>query len=561
VLFHLSRKWRRGLALMLLAAATNTPLLWAQDVTVGAPVWLSPGPAPDELPKPKQSLRPIYSDELRKSTEIGYVIIVRYVDSSGQSRHLNAQGTHLPFQRAVEAVFNDWKMAPAKRGGKPVDAMLWMPVIFNPKLAGGEGPDRSPRLLVVAPVFLPDWPTQTSAPRAMPVRLSLDATGAITHLVLEDPLPDKLRVAATEALKKWRFAPARRGGQPVATEITVPLLFCQAPVAKDSVKQSPPKIISQVEPTYPLVMERFGIRGQVLMEFVVDTEGRALNPIVVSSDNPAFDEPALEALFKWKFQPGTINGKAVNTPCSQTIVFQPVHGGTDVFRIRERADQSKLPPEMRYDVPAKIRGVQIPVYPYPQRRDGTRGKAAATMLIDQEGHVSAVKVRSADRPEFGLALTAALEGFTFDPALKDGKPVLQLINFEQTFSSAELPDDDGDRLLSLEKKQPDKIVRAGTLDAPLKPVSRRPPIYPRSVGDTVSTGEALVECLIDEKGRGHLPRIVEASEPAFGYAAVQAVAAWWFEPPRKDGKPVVTRVQIPFDFKRELPRSTTETQP
>ena len=38
-------------------------------------------------------------------------------------------------------------------------------------------------------------------------------------------------------------------------------------------------------------------------------------------------------------------------------------------------------------------------------------------------------------------------------------------------------------------------------------------------------------------------------------AAVQAVSAWWFEPPLMGGKPVVVRVQIPFKF-GETPKNT-----
>jgi len=73
-------------------------------------------------------------------------------------------------------------------------------------------------------------------------------------------------------------------------------------------------------------------------------------------------------------------------------------------------------------------------------------------------------------------------------------------------------------------------------------------------------GEATVEVLINEEGKVFLPRIVSASEPAFGWAAVQAVAAWRFEPPTRNSAPVVTRVRIPFGFqiKTDEPAETTK---
>ena len=556
---HFHRQWRRGLTLILLGVAVVTSPLRAQEVTVGEPVWLLPGPAPDELPKLKHPLKPDYPKDLRKTEEMGYVVVIRYVDSSGQSLLLSAHGTHIPFQRSVEAEFNDWKIAPARRGGKPVDAEFWMPIIFNPKIAVGDGPDGGPRLLAVQPVFLPNNPASGNLPPTVRMRLNLDATGVVIRTEPEDKVPGKLLEDVNAALKSWRFAPARRSGQSVAAEIAIPVLICQPPVLGPAAKQIPPRPISRADPQYPYVMQRFGIQGHVVVEFVVDATGVVRNPVIVASDNPAFDEAAMEAILKWKFQPATVGGRNVNTLARQTIVFQMDFGGNDTFRITGHADQSKLPPELRFDTPPKILGVQIPVYPYAQRRDDTRGKAEATMLIDGQGRVTAVKVRQADRPEFGLALTAALEGFTFDPALKDGKPGPCLLNFEQVFSSRELPDGESDHLLWLEKKQPDNIVGARMLDVPPKPISRRPPVFPRGLEKTVTSGEAVIECLIDERGRVRLPRIAQASDPAFGYAAVQAVASWWFEPPRKDGKPVVTRVQIPFAFKQEsLPATTAK---
>jgi outer membrane biosynthesis protein TonB len=45
-----------------------------------------------------------------------------------------------------------------------------------------------------------------------------------------------------------------------------------------------------------------------------------------------------------------------------------------------------------------------------------------------------------------------------------------------------------------------------------------------------------------------LPRIISATDPAFGFAAAQAVFGWQFKPPTKGGQPVVTKVRIPFGF-------------
>lgn len=532
---------------LLFTAAGIFPWLHAQDVTVGDAVWAAQEAAPDVMPASKSRLRPDYPDELRKTDEVGYVIIYRYLDATGKGLSMSAQGTHLPFQRSVEEAFQGWDMRPATRGGQNVNAEVWIPVIFNPKSAATKGAEATPRLLAVTPVITPSRPLRGSASPVVRMRVSLDVAGAITQAVPENDVNARPLAAIQDALKNWRFAPARQNGQPVAADTVVSVL-CQSAPRPDQAKTIPAKPISQERPEYPVAMRRFGLRGQVLIDFTVDTSGKVQNAVIFQSDNPAFDEPALKALREWKFQPATRDGKPVEVKQRVPIIFQLDGGGETLFTINDRADQSKLPPQLRYDTPPKIRGVLVPVYPYEQRRDGVRGKVKATVLINQQGRVAAVKVVSADRPEFGLAFAAALEGFTFDPALKEGRPVPNLVTFEQTFSDFELPDDEADRLATLEKKHPERIAGAKSLDAPLKPLSRRAPHFPTGVSDGVTAGTAAIECLIDEEGRVRLPRIVTATAPAFGYAAAQAVATWWFEPPLAAGKPAVVRVQIPFNF-------------
>jgi TonB family protein len=536
---------RAAIALASLLCLLPLVRLAAQDVTVGEPVWFLPEPPPEVMPKPKSRLRVEYPEEMRKTSEVGYVIITRYIDATGQGLFLNATGTHVPFQRAVETAFQNWNMTGAKRGGQPVNTQIWLSVIFNPKSANAKDPDATPRLLAVAPVVI-------SKGRAsiVSMKLSLDATGAIVTAEPVGQVNPPILATIRDSLQKWRFAPARQGGQPVAAELVLPVR-CQPTMPADVGRNVPPKAIFQAPPLYPYAMARFGIRGAVTIDFVVDEQGRVQNAAIFQSDNPAFEEPALKALRQWKFQPGTIDGRPANMKMKVPIIFVlegATDGGEAAFLLEEKGNQAKRPPELRYDTPPKIRGVLIPVYPYSLRRDGERGKARVTIAIDLRGRVGAVKILEAERPEFGRALVAAVEGFVFDPAYRDGKPVPQLVNFEQFFSPSELPDKSGDDLLWLEKKHPERIVAASALDARPKPVSQRAPVFPVSVAADVTTGEAVIEVLVDEDGHARLPRIVSATDEAFGYAAMQAAAAWWFEPPLVGGKPVVVRVRLPFRF-------------
>jgi outer membrane biosynthesis protein TonB len=209
------------------------------------------------------------------------------------------------------------------------------------------------------------------------------------------------------------------------------------------------------------------------------------------------------------------------------------------------------------DVDAKIRGIVVPVYPYEFLKGDVGGNAVVTYLIGQNGRVSVTRVASADRPEFGLALQAAVERFEYEPALKNGGPHISVQSFEQRFSTndSQLCTGDDDRLLRMERKHPEKIVSARTLDEPLKPLTTRSPVYPSTLFlKQVNQGKATIELLVNEEGLPRLPRIVSASEPAFGYAAAQAAVLWTFSHPKVKGEPAVTRIQIPFGFSAGTPK-------
>jgi len=83
-----------------------------------------------------------------------------------------------------------------------------------------------------------------------------------------------------------------------------------------------PRPISQRAPTYPPELRRAGISGTVVLMFVVRDDGSTSNITVERSDNPAFEEPAIRAVRRWRFEPGEKDGKAVNTRVRIPIPFK-----------------------------------------------------------------------------------------------------------------------------------------------------------------------------------------------------------------------------------------------
>ena len=533
------------------------PRLAAQDVILTPVEWTDPRGAPDELPKFKSPPRVEFPEALRATPDIGYVVYDRMIDAKARNLMLNPHATQPALQAAATPRGNGaWAMSAGRRDGKTVNTAVTFAFIFNPATAAEKIPDATPRLLEVALVWVKApkgaKPLEVFPDRVVFADVSVDKTGAVTAV---KNMPDGLEEPCAIAAKNWRFAPARQGGAPVVAEVRVPFIIITES-QNEAIGQVgvPPRVTFQARPVYPIAMRVSGLRGEVLVDFVVDIEGRVRNAFVVRSLNPAFDDPALEAVQRWRFEPGRVGDRLVNTHMMVPIVFElegTFGGGGGPLETRGKADLSKLPEQFRYDTPPQPTGTARPVYPYALLRDKKTGRARVVFVVGPSGRVLEAETKDASAPEFGRALLAAIETFTYQPALKGGRPCPSVQVFEQEFTSSEdwqLVGDDDLALLRREQKKPESILTLRDLDHPLVARSRRPPIFPVALPAGVEKGEAVVEFLIDEDGRARLPRIVSATHEAFGYAAVQSIASWRFEPPTRGGRAVAVRALVPVEF-------------
>ncbi len=72
-----------------------------------------------------------------------------------------------------------------------------------------------------------------------------------------------------------------------------------------------PDVVSTVQVRLPTNVRKLGLRGSVKVSFTVDAQGRVVNPTIQSSSNPALNQPTLDAIKQWRFEPGTRGGKRV----------------------------------------------------------------------------------------------------------------------------------------------------------------------------------------------------------------------------------------------------------
>jgi len=89
------------------------------------------------------------------------------------------------------------------------------------------------------------------------------------------------------------------------------------------------------------------------------------------------------------------------------------------------------------------------------------------------------------------------------------------------------------------------------LDEKPRPTVQTAPQYPLDLRQAGISGEVVVQFLVDPKGNVRNVTIVRSTNTGFNDSVLRAVRTWKFEPGKKAGKKVTTRVQQPIPFKRK----------
>jgi TonB family protein len=90
------------------------------------------------------------------------------------------------------------------------------------------------------------------------------------------------------------------------------------PVGGD-VKQA--KLISSVAPVYPVLAKNQHVSGNVLVDALIDANGRVTTMKVVSGPT-LLHQAAMDALKQWKYQPAQLDGKPVSMHLTVTLQFR-----------------------------------------------------------------------------------------------------------------------------------------------------------------------------------------------------------------------------------------------
>jgi TonB family protein len=81
------------------------------------------------------------------------------------------------------------------------------------------------------------------------------------------------------------------------------------------------KLLKSHNPEYPAAALSAGIEGRVVMEFVVNPDGKVEQAKVLHSAGTLLDEARLKAILEWQFEPMLENGAPVSTTFNESFVF------------------------------------------------------------------------------------------------------------------------------------------------------------------------------------------------------------------------------------------------
>ncbi len=196
----------------------------------------------------------------------------------------------------------------------------------------------------------------------------------------------------------------------------------------------------------------------------------------------------------------------------------------------------------------------LPEYPLALRSHGVpEGEVLMAINYDANGRVIDALALEATRPEFAESAIEAVNEWRFEP-LTEGRqaraPLVRFI-FKSTgvfLSSGAERKTQNRHIQGVPSVMGYQTITFEELDNVPKPLNKPMPALPESLRAHPSDAQARVAFFVDEKGHVRVPWVTAASTPEFGDLAIQSVTQWRYEPPRRNGQPVVAYETLNFKF-------------
>ena len=202
-----------------------------------------------------------------------------------------------------------------------------------------------------------------------------------------------------------------------------------------------PKVVHEVRPSYTSDAMRRKIVGEVQLQIVVGTTGRVERARVTKSLDKVYglDASALEAVSRWRFQPGLLDGFPVPVAVDVELAFKLHSCGPS--GCGSVPSQSQVPVQKPAEDDEFLKGVYAvgatgvlaptvvkeakPSYTPQAMREKIQGEVELQIVVGVDGRVARARITKSLDKDYGLdpaALEAAMQ-WTFKPGTLNGEPV------------------------------------------------------------------------------------------------------------------------------------------
>jgi TonB family protein len=343
------------------ASAMRVPVVFelAQLKQKNAPLFppqvLWPVPVKETPAAADRSIEPEYPAELEERRLPGEVHIEFTVDAAGavsQPRVLWA--THPAFVETSLRAIARAGFTPARQGPLVKSSRVQYPVVFGSMGAkpsdvlaangltvmGGESLVRQPQLKMLIPPVFPQGRWLAGESGSCTAEFTVDAQGTPREIAILNATHPDFGGAFTAAIEAWAFQPAQNDQGPVAVRIRAVHEFAQRSdlaefrlgarlkpgaegIAGPAGLERKLQPLWRGFPVYPQALLERKPSGEALIEFIIDRDGRARLPLVVSATDEAFGWAAATAVSQWVFEPPVRNGQPTDVRVRIPVGFKP----------------------------------------------------------------------------------------------------------------------------------------------------------------------------------------------------------------------------------------------
>ncbi|MDQ8205179.1 TonB family protein [Pelagicoccus sp. SDUM812003] len=259
--------------------------------------------------------------------------------------------------------------------------------------------------------------------------------------------------------------------------------------------------------------------GEVRLLVEINEYGFVTDAQVAESTNSALDQASLSAIQEWVFTPAMEDGQPIASKAIQPFSFN--HGS---IVLAEKATPEDKHPSVKNSVSPEL-GDEL---------RAITGEVVLQASVNASGKVESVQVKSSTHSELEPAAAAALEQWSFKPAVKAGQAIASQIIIPFHFEGK------GTRDIVAKAKDSSSLDKAPVA---IRQVS---PELPRELRS--ERGEAKLKLTVDENGYVADVEVLESSNEALSAAATAAALQWKFKPAVENGQAIASKVVQPFSL-------------